>query len=226
MTGVAVSVALLATALVAGAETTSTAASTTTTSTVTVTSPAPQMSVMINAQGRGTLRGTVDAISAGSLLLKTWGGDWTVNIASGTQVLPTSMGGSLSQLKVGDVVTVEGMAVGGANLTLNATKIHSLTLRMTVKNEEKQNREGAKDIMKGAMPRNFAGVVSNVAANAFTLTSDGVSYLVNLATNAEVVTRNWITLPFTSIQNNDNIRIWGVNASGTITAQIVHDLSR
>ena len=38
--------------------------------------------------------------------------------------------------------------------------------------------------------------------------------------------QTWLTLPLGNIHNGDTIRVWGnADASGTVTAQIVRDIS-
>jgi hypothetical protein len=48
---------------------------------------------------------------------------------------------------------------------------------------------------------------------------------VNVAPGAQVLDEARLTIPLSSIQNGDTVRVWGTNASGTITAQIVRDIS-
>ena len=91
--------------------------------------------------------------------------------------------------------------------------------------EQHQNIQSAQGIRSG-FPRDYIGTASGVSGSSFTLaTTNGTSYAVNVASGAEVVNRNWLTLPLASIQSGDSVRVYGVNSSGTITAQIVRDVT-
>ena len=53
----------------------------------------------------------------------------------------------------------------------------------------------------------------------------GTTYTVTVPSGAEIVNTKWITIPLTSVNSGDNVRVYGVNASGTITARIVRDVT-
>jgi hypothetical protein len=74
-------------------------------------------------------------------------------------------------------------------------------------------------------PKNYVGTASNVSDNSFTLTINGVANTVNVAPGAKIVNRNWITIKLSDIKDGDNVRVWGTNDNGTITASIVRDVS-
>ncbi|MDE2020812.1 MAG: hypothetical protein KGJ13_10795 [Patescibacteria group bacterium] len=194
-----------------------------------VSVPASQsqpMILQVGAAGKVLLRGTVASVSAGSLTVTSWGGAWTVNVGSGAEVLPVAAGNDLAQFKVGDYVGVQGTVSRSAIWTVDATLVRDWTYRQAVNQERQQNVQSIHATIKNGTPRNYVGVASNISGSSLTLTeADGTSYTVDVALGAEVVNRNYITLPFSGIRNNDNVRVWGVNASGTITAQIVRDVS-
>ncbi len=219
--GVAAVAALLATALVAGAQTTNAPATATTPPT-----PAEQMLLQVGTAGKVLMRGTIASEAPGVLTVTSWGGTWTVNVGASAQVLPVAAGNDLSQFKTGDFVGVQGTVSQSDNWTIAATLVRDRTYRQVVNQERKQNVQSARTTIQSGTPRNYVGTASGVSGSSFSLAgTNGTTYTVNVATGAEVVNRNWLTLQLSSIQNGDNVRIWGVNASGTITAQIVRDTS-
>lgn len=182
------------------------------------------MVLQVGPAGRVLLRGTIDTISSGSLTVKSWGGDWTVNVGAGAQVLPAAAGNDLAQFKTGDYVGVQGTVSQSASWTIDATLVRDWTYRQMVNQEQHQNQQAARQLMQGETPRNYQGSASGVSGSSFTLTvGNGTAYTVNAAANAQIVNRNWLTIALSAIQNGDTVRVWGTNSSGTITAQIVRD---
>lgn len=216
--GAVATAAVLATALVASAQTSS--------STAPVAGQAEQqMLLQVNKSGKVLLRGTIDSVSNGVITVKSWGGDWTVNVGSSAEVLPSAVGNDITQFKTGDMIGVQGMVSQSASWTVDASVVRDWTYRTAVTAEQKQNIQSAKETRQSEKPRNYSGTVSNVSGDSFTLTVGGTSDTVSVASGAEVVNRKWATIPITSIQNNDTVHVWGVNASGTITAKIVRDVT-
>jgi hypothetical protein len=213
--------AILATTLIAGAQTT-------TTPPTTVSTPptiSEKMLLQVGAEGKVLMRGTIASVGSGSLTVTSWGGAWTVNVGSSAKVLPVAVGNDLTQFKVGDFVGVQGTISQSSSWTIDATLVRDWTYRQTITQEQKQNVQSAHQTMKGETPRNYVGTVSNISGTSFTLTVGSTTYTVNVAASAEVVNRNWITLPVANIQSGDNVRVWGINANNTITASIVRDVS-
>ena len=218
--GVGVAVALLAAGIVASAQTATTTAPTMGTSTET-----QPMILQVNKNGKVLLRGTIASVSSGVMTVQSWGGTWTVDIGSSAKVLPSSAGNDITQFKAGDFVGVEGTVAEGSLWTVNADLVRDWTYRNAVNAEVKQNVQEARQIRNAARPRDYVGVASNVSGSSFTLTAHGTAYAVNVASGAEVVNRMWVAMPLSSIQVNDNVRVWGIASSSTITAQIVRDVS-
>ncbi len=216
--GFVAAVALLTTTLVAGAQTT-TAAPTTVAS-------APQMVLQVGPSGRVLMRGTIVSTSSGVVTVASWGGNWTVNVGTSAQILPVAVGNDLTQFKTGDFIGVQGTVSKSAGWTIDATLVRDWTYRQAANQQRQQNVQSARGTIKSGTPRNYVGTASNVSGSSFTLSAaDGTSYTVNVASGAEVVSRNWLTLPLASIQNGDSVHVWGVNASSTIAGRIVRDLS-
>ena len=184
------------------------------------------MVLQIEGGGKVLLRGTIDSIGSNTLTVKSWGGDWTVNVPSSAELMPTNANHDLTQLKTGDFVGVQGTVSQSANWTVDATLVRDRTAEQTVSQQQKDNAQSAKETMKSEAPRNFQGTVSNLNGSSFTLaTQDGTTFTVNVAPGAQVVNQTWLTLATSGIKNGDTVRVWGANASGTITAQIVRDIT-
>ncbi len=212
---------LLSSAGIAFAQT----ASTTVQSTVTTPTHSQPMVLEVGSAGRVLMRGTIASIASGVLTVNSWGGVWTVNVGSGTQILPAAAGNDITQFKTGDFVGIQGTISQVANFTIDATLVRDWTYRTAITQEQKQNIQSAQGIRNG-YPRDYIGTASCVSGTSFSLTTaNGTSYTVNTASNTEVVNRNWITLPLSSISSGDNVRVYGVNSSGTIAAQIIRDVT-
>jgi len=67
--------------------------------------------------------------------------------------------------------------------------------------------------------------MSVISDNSFTLTINGVANTVNVTSGAKVVNRNWLNIKVSDIKDGDNVRVWGTNDNGTITASIIRDVS-
>ncbi|MDE1970257.1 MAG: hypothetical protein KGI50_01640 [Patescibacteria group bacterium] len=183
------------------------------------------MVLQVGSAGKTLLRGTIDSVGTGTLTVKSWGGSWTINVGTGTHILPNAVGNDLTQFKAGDFVGVQGVMSQSGNWTIDATLVRDWTYRQTVRQEQKQNTQTEHKIISSNRPRNYVGVASNVNGSTFTLTVSGTADTVNIASGAEVLNRNRIAIQASNIQNGDSVRVWGVNTSGTITAQIVRDMS-
>lgn len=185
------------------------------------------MILKIGHKGNVLLRGTVDSISPNSLTVKSWGGNWTVNVSSQTKTLPATAGG-ISGFKQGDFVGVLGTVDETNSWTVNANLVRDWTERRVINQEAKQNARTVHQEIRAETPRNYLGTASNVNASgqSFTLTStNGKNYSVTLAAGAKILQRNWLTLDFSGVQNGDHVRVWGMMSSSTISASIFRDLS-
>lgn len=185
--------------------------------------PTEPMVLQVGQRGRVLLRGTIDSVSTASITVKSWGGDWTINVSPSTQILP--QGASLSSFQQGDFVGVEGTVDQSANFTVDATLVRDWTARQVLNQEKRQNVQSVREAMQGA-PRIVQGTVSNLSGEDFTLTTAGnTAYSVSLTSTAKILQRNWLTLDFSQVQNGDTVRVWGPVASSTISASIFRDVS-
>ncbi len=214
--GIAASAAILAMAMVAGAQTAVPAP---------VASTVQPQIVQVGPKGNILLRGTIASVSAGTITVESWGGTWTVDVPASATVLPAAATDYANQFKTGDFVGVQGSVATNANWTVNATLVRDWTYRAALSSQEKANAQSAQGI-RSAAPRDYIGTASNVSGSSFTLTTaNGTVYTVNTAANTELVNRVWATLPFSGITGGDSVRVYGVDANGTVAAQIVRDVS-
>lgn len=187
--------------------------------------PRPKpMVVEIGPGGRALLRGTLNSVASTSLTVKTWGGVWTVNISSNTEILPHSASNDISRFSVGDFVGVSGQASENS-LTIDAAIVRDWTYKETVKIEKKENKEEIKKLMKSSMPRNWQGTAGSIGSSTLMLTIEGELFTVNLTADAKVVNRNWLNISLSDVLAGDTVRVWGPSASSTITASVLRDIS-
>lgn len=213
-------VGLLAVTGVAFAENAST---TTSGSGQAVVTPRQPMVLQVGPGGKVLLRGTVNSVSTNSLNVKSWGGDWTVNVLASAELMPQGI--ALSAVKQGDFVGVQGTVDQSASWTVSASLVRDWTERQALNQEIRQNVQTVRDILSG-VPRNVEGTLSALSDKSFTLTTKGgTSFSVTLASGAQILQRNWLTLDFGQVQNGDMVRVWGPVASSTISASIFRDLS-
>ncbi len=192
-------------------------------------SPAPSqqpMVLQVGPAGKVLIRGNVVSIASGSIVLKSWGGDWTVNTPSGSEILPSAAAGDLTKFQAGDYVGVQGTISTNAPWTINASIVRDWTMRQVTATQQRQNQQSVKQLMTSETPKVYVGTASNVAASSLTLTAtNGTSYSVNIATDAKILNRNWLSASVSSIANGDTVRVFGTNANGTITASVVRDIT-
>jgi len=198
-----------------------------TTATPVATAPvASQPQVLtVGAAGKVLLRGTVSAVSAGSVTVKSWGGDWTVNVPATAEVLP--QGSTVSGFQTGDFVGVQGTIDQSTSWTVTASLIRDWTARQALNQEVKANVQAVRQT-EAAGPKTIQGVLSNLDATAqtFTLTSaNGTAYTVSLSSGVKMLAKNWTTLDFTKVKDGDTVRVYGTVASSSITASIFRDVS-
>ena len=201
------------------------AQTTTTSATATVAAPSQPMVLEVNKNGRVLLRGTVSAVTSGSVTVKSWGGDWTVVVSSSAKLVP--QGAAISSFQPGDFVGVEGTVDSSANLTVNAHLIRDWSARHALSQEIKANVQSVRRT-ESARPRVVQGTLSNLdaAAQTFTLTNaGGTAYAVSISSSAEILAKNWATLGFDKVSNGDTVRVYGLVSSSTISATIFRDVS-
>ncbi len=197
-----------------------------TTTSVSSSTNATQPTVLeVNKAGNVLIRGTVNSVSANSLTIKSWGGEWTINVPSGATVLP--QGTALSSFAAGDFVGVQGTVNTTANWTVDATLVRDWTARHTLTQEEKTNAQAVHTIVNSG-PKTVQGTLSGLdtAAQTFTLTNaSGAAFSVSLNSGAKILAKNWATLDFSKVTNGDTVRVYGDVSSTTIAASVFRDVT-
>lgn len=171
------------------------------------------------------LRGTIVSVSSGSVTVKSWGGNWTVNVPSSAQVLPDGV--ALSSFQAGDFVGVQGTVDSSSNWTVDATLVRDWTARQALNQQIKTNIQQAQTTMSGG-PRVTQGTLSNLDATAqtFTLTtSAGTAYTVTLGSGAEIVGKNFATITLSQANTGDTVRVYGTVSGSAITASVFRDVT-
>lgn len=110
-----------------------------------------KMMVNINTTGQANLSGTLKANTASALTVTSWAGDWTINISPTTKLARQNNGKpTLSELAVGDTVSIQGKANTKGFWTIDASKVQDMSI--------KDGQE-------------FSGTISNLSGSTFTLTA-------------------------------------------------------
>jgi len=178
---------------------------------------APMMSVEIGTKGNVMLKGTVDSVGATSFAMKSWGGDWTVNVEPSV--------GDISKITVGDKISVSGMVNSGSAWTVDAKSFHdSTTVAQAVKPIGTHTGESDKPKIFGKV---FTGTASNISDTSLTLTgSKGMTYTVNLDIGAKIINKSSTVLSgLSSIHSGDTLRVNGTMTGTSITAKVVRDVT-
>ena len=190
-----------------------------------------QMILQVNHNGKALMRGTIESVGTSSIMVKTWGGVWTVNIGSSAKLFP---GTDMSQFKAGDFVGVQGQVSETAALTIDAAIVRNWTVKkaevenkVIERKERHNNAQEIRDVIKNESPKNWQGIASNVNVDAksLTLTVAGTAYTVNLVTDAKIVSQSFLTINFADVKNGDTVRVWGPISGTTISAYVVRDIS-
>src|SRR5690242_1281218 len=79
------------------------------------------MVININPKGNVMLRGTVTSVGTDSLVVKSWGGTWTVKVSATTKIKTKNK--LFSDIKEGDFVGVEGNISEDGNFVINARNL-------------------------------------------------------------------------------------------------------
>mgnify|MGYP001609081783 CR=1 FL=1 len=216
ITGIITGGSILAITLIASANNSSTIATNNNTRT---TNP---MVIEIGPRGGTLLRGTVISNASGSLVVKSWGGNWTINIGSSTKILPNK---DIANFAKDDFVGIQGKISDSSPWTINATLIRNWSYKEELAKTKKENKEVVKELMKNATPRNYEGKVTTITGSGFTLTEKNVAFSVSIVSGAKIFNKNYLPILISDIQSGDTLRVWGTNVSSTISAQIVRDIS-
>ncbi len=181
----------------------------------------------IGPRGNAFLRGTLVSVGSSSVIVKTWGGNWTILVSQETEILPRITGAisDISYFETGDYIGVQGAVDTSLPFTIHAKVLRDRTERQ----ERHDNLQQVRDIQQAGkengVGRVFEGIGSNIGSNSLTLSAENKTFTVVPTADVQILNRNWLNLSFSSIQNGDKIRVFGSAVSGTITASVIRDVS-
>lgn len=75
--------------------------------------------ISINPNGKVLLRGTIESVGATTVVVKSWGGSWTIKIAPTSTIVSTNR--SVSDFKVGNIVGVSGTMAQDGSFAIDAS---------------------------------------------------------------------------------------------------------
>ncbi len=181
--------------------------------TSTSTSQNPLMELTVDVLGNAMLQGTVQSVGTNTMTVSSWGGTWTINTTSSTQMTPVGTNSNLSTMRVGDLVNVLGTVPLNQNLMINATVVSDLTMSGTV------------PVMTQIL---LMGPVTAINGNTLTVTGpNNISYTVNVGSGTVLWNTARNTIGLNTIQTNDIVRVQGtLNNFYTVTPSIIRDVSR
>lgn len=134
------------------------------------------MMLEVGPKGKALLRGTIQSVSSstssttGSIVVKTWGGNWTVVVYPDTEIVPK--GNFPGGFQVGDYIGVRGQIDPDKTLTVDATVLRNWSRVVTIqtqKIEDKKKEEikkledrlsNIKNERDGSVPANFVPTIS------------------------------------------------------------------
>src|SRR3989344_4218495 len=77
----------------------------------------------IGPNGNTLLRGVIKSVGTNSLVVESWGGDWTINVGTGTQILSPNR--ALTDFVVGNFAGVLGKTSHDGDFTVEARIVRS-----------------------------------------------------------------------------------------------------
>lgn len=161
--------------------------------------------VQINPNGNVTLRGTVASVGGASIVMKSWGGDWTVNVGAGVKLNSRANGViALTDIKVGDVVMVQGAMKTGAGLTVDARQI--------------------KDQFIPDRSVLIRGTIASVGTNVLTVKSGEVTWTVNTTDATKFTSKFVAATTLAAMKVGDEVTASGVLAAGATTTFIATEV--
>ncbi|HSE34824.1 MAG TPA: hypothetical protein VLB83_01745 [Candidatus Paceibacterota bacterium] len=210
----------------------------TTTPPVQVIDAAGEWKLEVGPKGQALLRGHIVSVSGSTVIVKTWGGQWTVLVGSGTEVLPRrGQAANLSDFLPGDYVGVSGTISAATPNTVNAKVFRNRTEVRRESEERKENKQALEQRLKeekekrenllASVGKIVEGKVAAIATTtqAFTLTVKDKTYDVTTSSSTKFVDERWRTISFAAIAEGHKVRVFGVVTGSTISAEVVRDTS-
>ena len=119
------------------------------------TAPLGPVMVNINPNGNALLRGVVESVGADFLVIKSWGGNWTVKLTSATKIVGKNR--AFSDFKVGDFAGVLGNVVQDGSFTINAEIVRAWGQRSDNDKDGVPDNQDNDDDNDGTLDVNEAG---------------------------------------------------------------------
>jgi tartrate dehydratase beta subunit/fumarate hydratase class I family protein len=180
--------------------------------------------VDINKNGEVVLRGgVVTSISGNMIVVSTTLGSsvltWTGNFDSSTK-LESKNGKAidLSQITVGDTVTIKGTMNSGSALSIKVSLIRDVSKAVTpVVINTKQVFEGKLTATSG-----------NTTPTTITMMIGSTPQVVNLSSITILLNKAWGVMSLSNFQIGDTVRVFGFVPTGTtsVTALVLRNASR
>lgn len=165
--------------------------------------------VQVGPKGEVTLRGTVGTVGATSITVKSWGGDWAVNVGTGVKLNSRANDViALADIKAGDVVMVQGDMKAGAGLTVDARQIKDHRISDSV--------------------ARVRGTIASIGANTLTVKNGDVTWTVNTAATTKFAAKFEGATTLAAMKVGDEVMAKGVLVTGsttTLNATEVKDVS-
>jgi hypothetical protein len=190
-----------------------------------------KMKLQVALSGKAHVTGKVESVTGDSFKVSTWGGQWTIKTSTSTKY---SSKGSLSLIKVGDYVQVQGKVSNTEAMTLEAQHINNKSFKKEVKNNKNvlkflkrgdDDRKGHHASSTDALKLATVQTVSTSSNSLSVKLQNGLTYLVNTSGATKFFNRALNPITFSDIKAGHNIAAYGTSTSSTtLDAAIIHDL--
>lgn len=183
-------------------------------------------SITVNSDGTSTLRGARVTSTSGTTITvtETLGSvtlTWTVNAGSNPQVQgKDGRSMQLSDITVGDIVTVTGQLQTGSTYAVNATLIRDVS---RIGGQGQSQSANQQQMFEGTLVTTTSSLPATVTVNV-----RGTQRTVNLTTTTSVLNKDWNTISLGSFVAGDTVRVFGYlpNGSSTISALVIRNTTR
>ncbi len=175
------------------------------------------LEVHIYDNGSVLVRGAKVAAVSGSTItaVTEWNGasvSWNINTDTSTKFIELKNGqSSVSDVKVGDLVSFNGNLMAGSTFTVQAKQVKNWSVMPKVKTTVEGKIES---------------IAGTTVPTTFVIKSGDKSYTVKVSATTSVVNEKWLAAALTAFQVGNQVRVHGmVNADNTIDATVVRNVS-
>ena len=194
------------------------------TSPATTQKPAPP-TIMPNLNQRQGVAGTLSNINGNTLTLTSQQGTVTVNVSSTTTIQKT-VNGTVSDLQVGQSLSVTGSQDAGGNLTAASISIQPQNQGFPTppagtnpipSGRPRPSGSASPRMPDGGGGRGAFGTLSSINGNTLTLTGPQGSVTVNITSNTTI--QKSVTGTISDLRNGQSLNVMGSrDASGNVNA--------